>query len=215
MASARAERKPLDATDTSRGIARADASDTRGVAVRLSFLLVVAGCAADASPRLDHCIVNQRLIQDGAVFFDGCNSCTCAGGAVVSCTARLCDTGRPDVICDTGDGTVSRGTSFVRPDGSACRCSEVGDVICDPVEDGACVSGERLIANGAGFYDGCNPCECRDGAVRCQTARGCAPGGPPDPFCFAEDLAVFPGQTWISAGGERCRCSLIGDELCI
>ncbi len=167
------------------------------------------------------CVVQgERVVADGARFFDGCNACVCAAGSTgcnnAACAsppsaAELLDGGGTP-YCEPGGDSDPKAPGYTWTQGEEhCRCSAIGDIICTPLTDGSCVSGERLIPNGLRFFDGCDACRCANGELTCTTGD-CASGSNPV-FCVSPSGDVMPGATW-TEGDRSCRCSTIGDVIC-
>lgn len=175
-----------------------------------AILLTVAACKDDdATPAT--CTQDGVEHALGASFAssDGCNTCTCGEGGVVSCTARACvDT------CTVGGVVHQIGDSFPSEDGcNTCTCGDGGaitctEAACPPVTctyDGA----SHAVGDTFPSDDGCNQCTCTaDGTVAC-TDRACV------------DTCTYDRQTWAVGdtfpaidGCNTCTCMEGGQLAC-
>jgi hypothetical protein len=151
---------------------------------------------------------------------DACGFCRCrADGAII------CEELGPDEcgnVCVMDDGTTLQvGDSIQAPDGcNTCFCDEGGFLACtemwcgcDGPDDPGCGI-EVCEYNGQVFHDGdvfdagdgCNTCECWDGAVFC-TEMACPP--PPDDVCITGNGDVIAVGETVDAGNGCNTCSCV------
>lgn len=123
----------------------------------------------DAGPfqgeQTDGCVVDGGVAAVGDSFpsQDGCNACTCDGGAI-HCTTQLCE---EPAGCAHGGSAYAVGETFPATDGcNACECT-TGGVTCTTATCGGCTFGDRQYDAGDGFIcsDGCNTCTCTDNGI--------------------------------------------------
>lgn len=159
-------------------------------------------------PTAKSCVYNGMTYEDGEGFpsVDGCNGCGCHDG-LVSCTELYCE---PDPGTCTVDGVVYANGAGGVPDPDSCNtCSCIDGQVTDcteihcpnpPPGEGSCVYYGNSYSHGQGFdaADGCNRCECDNGAIRC-TELWC--GEPKQGYACADKLC-----------GAECKLECPADE---
>jgi len=122
------------------------------------------------------CVVDDRRLNVGETFSDGCNTCTCLEDGNVACTERACTDG-----CFYNGTEYRVGDSFPADDGcNTCFCGEDGNVGCSEMACPVDLCGEALCDS--------IPPECDEGTIP-AVQFGCWTGE-----CIDEEICRAPAD---------------------
>lgn len=174
----------------------------------LTALLCSSACLTEhlsPPPPPEVCESRGVVVQLGewVTSVDGCNSCLCEAGGLLSCTTAAC-LPPPPLFCSFDGRQYAPGALFDAGDGcNTCRCEGEGVISCTEMacpKPGCDYEGQHMEVGEALSPDGCNECVCTpSGRLRCTMAL-CQEG------CSYDGDWVPVGASFQADGCATCSC---------
>jgi hypothetical protein len=160
----------------------------------------VIACPTDAGIP---CTYQGKDHPPGSTFpsYDGCNSCSCAGGQVV-CTEKACADAGPPIDASTDGPPICNG--------SISNCPNIPGPVCTPGADQTCNEDPTINSlRGKCLPDG--TCACGTNAVSPYTGRCLNPGDKTGDGCEYAGVLQPVGSSFSCADGcNKCACTSSG-----